>query len=345
MEKNQTDSGSNNTEVLEKARLLSKEGLAEIMSSDTSKILEEVKVKYIGKKGLITEILKSLGNVSNEDRKIIGQEINIVKAAFESSYQSRLSTLLKIEEDNTLSKERIDVTIPTDINIDCFEASLHPLTQVRNELENIFLSMGFDVVDAPELETEFFNFEALNIPGTHPARDMQDTIWTKEPGYLMRTHTSTTQVRTLLERGAPVRIVAPGRCFRYERLDATHEHTFYQMDGMMVDREVSVGHLIYFMKTLLRKIYGFEPKIRLRPGYFPFVEPGFELDIWFNNRWLELLPCGLMHPEVLKHGGIDPDKYQGFAFGLGLSRLVMTRYKIDDIRHMQSGDLRFLSQF
>jgi phenylalanyl-tRNA synthetase alpha chain len=143
----------------------------------------------------------------------------------------------------------------------------------------------------------------------------------------------------------PLRIVAPGKVFRYERVDASHGHTFYQMEGMMIDREVTVGHLIYFMRTLLREIFGFDPKIRLRPGYFPFVEPGFELDIWFNEKWMELLPCGLIHPKVLEHGGIDPDKWQGFAFGLGLSRLVMSRYKINDIRHLQSSDLRFLRQF
>ena len=173
---------------------------------------------------------------------------------------------------------------------------------------------------------------------------MQDTIWL-ENGSLLRTQTSAIQVRALKDKKPPIRIVAPGRCFRYERLDATHEHTFYQMEGMMIDKKVTVGHLIYFMKTLLREIFGEDQKIRLRPGYFPFVEPGFELDIWFKGKWLELLPCGLVHPKVLSAGGIDPNKWQGLAFGLGLSRLVMTKYGIDDIRHLQSADLRFLRQF
>jgi len=320
--------------------------LTAIEQASSSKEMDELKVHYFGKKGLFTNILKSVGNLDPEKRKELGLEVNDAKKTFEARFSLQLNAIKQNEENEQLAKEWLDVTLPLNIPPQSSgSGSIHPVSIVRKELEDIFLGLGFDVVDGPEVDSEFFNFESLNIPGTHPARDMQDTIWTTKAPYLMRTHTSTNQVRTLLERGAPVRIVAPGRCFRYERLDATHEHTFYQMDGMMVDRKVSVGHLIYFMKTLLRKIYGFEPKIRLRPGYFPFVEPGFELDIWFNNRWLELLPCGLMHPEVLKHGGLDPKEWQGFAFGLGLSRLVMTRFQIDDIRHMQSGDLRFLRQF
>lgn len=332
--------------VVSEVNVLLSSALTEIKSTKEVKEVDDLKTKYLGKKGLVTSILKNVSNFDVETKKEIGKSVNQAKEQIERILDEKLSELKTNLENENLKKEWIDVTLPLNVPFPSLEVgSLHPLTQVRNELEEIFIGLGFDIVDAPEIDSEFYNFEALNIPDTHPARDMQDTIWTKYPGFLMRTHTSTTQVRTLLERGAPVRVVAPGRCFRYERLDATHEHTFYQIEGMMVDKNVSVGHLIYFMKTLLRKIYGFEPKIRLRPGYFPFVEPGFELDIWFNDRWLELLPCGLMHPEVLKHGGIDPSKWQGFAFGLGLSRLVMTRYLIDDIRHFQSADLRFLRQF
>ncbi len=216
--------------------------------------------------------------------------------------------------------------------------------------------MGFSVVYGPEVETEWHNFDALNIPPTHPARDAQDTFWLTD-GHLLRTHTSPVQVRAMEKFGAPLRIIAPGRVFRNEEVDASHEHTFYQLEGMMVDREVSVGHMLYFMRSLLAAIFGRDVTVRLRPGFFPFVEPGFELDIQClicggtgcpvckQSGWVELLPCGLVHPNVLRAGGIDPEEWNGFAFGLGLTRLVMMRYGIDDIRHLQSGDLRFLRQF
>jgi phenylalanyl-tRNA synthetase alpha chain len=216
--------------------------------------------------------------------------------------------------------------------------------------------MGFAVLDGPEVETEYHNFDALNIPADHPARDTQDTFWLAG-GNLLRTHTSPVQVRGMERLGPPLRMIAPGRVFRNESVDASHEHTFYQLEGMMIDRDVSVAHLLYFMKTLLTAIFHRDVTVRLRPGYFPFVEPGFELDIRClicggpgcpvckQSGWVELLPCGLVHPNVLRQSGIDPDKWNGFAFGLGLTRLVMMRYAIDDIRWLQSGDLRFLEQF
>ncbi|MCL4159528.1 UNVERIFIED_CONTAM: hypothetical protein GTU68_019047 [Idotea baltica] len=289
--------------------------------------------------------MKSLKDVPADLRRDAGAELNKAKVVLEKSFIENKSKLSELHEQALLVGQRIDVSLPVKAPILTTSAgSLHPVTRVQHELTQIFLSLGFTVVDGPEVETEHYNFDALNIPSTHPARDMQDTIWAAT-GELLRTHTSTMQVRGMEAIGAPLRIVAPGRCFRYERLDATHEHTFYQMDGMMIDRKVTVGHLLYFMKTLLREIFGFEPKIRLRPGYFPFVEPGFELDIWFEDRWMELLPCGLTHPRVLEAGGINPNEWQGFAFGLGLSRLVMSRFGIDDIRYLQGGDLRFLKQF
>jgi len=216
--------------------------------------------------------------------------------------------------------------------------------------------MGFQILDGPEAETEYYNFEALNIPKHHPARDMQDTFWT-EDGNLLRTHTSAIQVRGMEKMQPPFKVTGPGRVFRYESIDASHENTFYQVEGMMVDKHISVSHLIFVMKELLREIFQRDVKVRLRPGFFPFVEPGFELDInclicggtgcsvCKQSGWVELLPCGLVHPNVLRAGGIDPEKWQGFAFGLGLNRLVMMRYGINDIRHFQSGDLRFLYQF
>ncbi|MBL8296700.1 MAG: phenylalanine--tRNA ligase subunit alpha, partial [Bryobacterales bacterium] len=229
-------------------------------------------------------------------------------------------------------------------------------TLIQKEIEDLFISMGFAVLSGPEVETEFNNFDALNIPPDHPARDMQDTFWL-ESGHLLRTHTSPVQVRGMLRFGPPLRMIAPGRVFRNEEVDPSHEHTFYQLEGMMIDRDVSIAHLTYFMKTLLQGIFHRDVTVRLRPGYFPFVEPGFELDIQCllcegkgcpvckQSGWVELLPCGLVHPNVLRYGGIDPEHWNGFAFGLGLTRLAMMRFAIDDIRLLQSGDLRFLTQF
>ncbi len=322
-----------------------REAIELIAQAKSTSELEEARIRLLGKKGELTTLMKSLGGVAPEERKEIGALLNEAKREVEVSLDSRKDALAEAAAREKVEGEWIDVTLPVNGSLVVGNpGSLHPLTRVQRELERIFTGLGFTVVDGPEVETEYHNFQALNIPDTHPARDMQDTFWTTA-GTLLRTQTSTMQVRALETRKPPLRIVAPGRCFRYERLDATHEHTFYQMEGMMVDKHVTVGHLIYFMKTLLREIFGSEQKIRLRPGYFPFVEPGFELDIWFQGRWLELLPCGLVHPRVLEYGGIDPKEWQGFAFGLGLSRLVMSRFQIDDIRHMQLGDLRFLRQF
>ncbi len=324
---------------------LLKESEAAIAATADTDSLENLRVQILGKKGSFTLLMKELGGLSPEDRKSRGAQLNETRDRLEARFAERKSHLSRQALEATLSQESIDVTLPVRAPILPLGAgSLHPLTTVQRELETIFRNLGFTVVDGPEVETDYCNFEALNVPATHPARDMQDTFWTT-CGNLLRTHTSSIQVRSLHHLKPPIRIVAPGRVFRYERIDASHEHTFYQMEGMMIDRDVNVGHVIYFMRTLLREIFGFEPKIRLRPGYFPFVEPGFELDIWFKNRWLELLPCGLVHPRVLEFAGIDSKEWNGFAFGLGLSRLVMTRYKIDDIRHLQGGDLRFLRQF
>lgn len=324
---------------------LQKKAENEIASASSSQALDALRVSILGKKGEINKLMKVLKDLEPEEKKEFGQALNSTKSEIEHLLENKKSELTKSEQLAKLEKEWIDVTLPVDakLHTPAF-GSLHPLTKVQRELEQIFRGLGFQVVDGPELEKEYYNFDALNIPKDHPARDMQDTFWTKA-GDVLRTHTSSIQVRALEDLDPPLRIVAPGRCFRYERSDATHESTFYQMEGMMIDKHVTVGHLIYFMKTLLREIFGSEQKIRLRPGYFPFVEPGFELDIWFNNNWLELLPCGLIHPKVLEYGGIDPSKYQGFAFGLGLSRLVMSRYGIDDIRNMMGNDLRFLRQF
>lgn len=307
--------------------------------------LEKLRVSTLGKTGRVTLLLKTLGSLPPEEKKSFGQKINLLKNELEAKFEEQKSILEVAALGLKLEGEWIDVTLPVKASLPVLgSGSLHPLSHVQAELEQIFRGLGFSVVDGPEAEKEYYNFDALNIPASHPARDMQDTFWTKDKNVL-RTHTSAMQVRALERMKPPLRIVAPGRCFRAERVDASHEHTFYQMEGMMVDKEISISHLLYFMRTLLREVLGFEPKIRLRPGYFPFVEPGFELDIWFKNRWLELLPCGLVHPKVFEYTGHDPKEWQGFAFGLGLSRLVMSRFEIDDVRHLQGCDLRFLRQF
>ena len=307
--------------------------------------LENLRLRFLGKKGELTSLIKALKEVPAEDRPRFGSVLNTAKNELEELIGTRRVELDGKAVEQRLAGEAIDVTLPVRAALaPDGPGSLHPLTRIQRELEQIFVGLGFTVVDGPEVEQEYYNFDALNVPANHPARDMQDTFWVG-PGKVLRTHTSSMQARALERLKPPLRIVAPGRCFRCERIDASHEHTFYQMEGMMVDRHVTVGHLIYFMKTLLREIFGEEQKIRLRPGFFPFVEPGFELDIWFRGRWMELLPCGLVHPKVLEFGGIDPKEWQGFAFGLGLSRLVMSRFQIDDIRHLQACDLRFLRQF
>jgi phenylalanyl-tRNA synthetase alpha chain len=327
------------------ADALRQNALAEIAEASSLDALESIRIRLLGKKGEFTSLMKELGSLPPEERKNAGAKLNAVKTEIESQIQSRSSALSQDVIAGKLEKEWIDVTLPVDAPLAVSApGSLHPLSAVERELEKICRGLGFMTLDGPEIEREYYNFDALNMPESHPARDMQDTFWTKS-GDVLRTQTSAMQVRAMERMSPPIRIVVPGRCFRFERSDATHEHTFYQMEGVMVDKHVSVGHLIYFMKTLLKEVLGSEQKIRLRPGYFPFVEPGFELDIWFQGRWLELLPCGLVHPKVLEFGGLNPNEWQGFAFGLGLSRLVMSRFQIDDIRHLCSGDLRFINQF
>ncbi len=315
--------------------------------------LEAVRVEVLGRKGSLAEFGKRMGKLSAEERVAAGKALNGAKTSLEAAFDLKKTAFESAVLDARLAGEWLDLTIsPQGI----VPGSLHPLTQIQNEIESLFFSMGFTILDGPEVETEFYNFDALNIPPDHPARDMQDTFWL-EGGHLLRTHTSPVQIRGMQRLGPPLRMIAPGRVFRNEEVDPSHEHTFYQLEGMMVDRDVSIANLLYFMKTLLSGIFKRDVTVRLRPGLFPFVEPGFELDIQCmvcggdgcpvckHSGWVELLPCGIVHPNVLRLGGIDPEEYSGFAFGLGLTRLVMMRYSIDDIRQLQGGDLRFLTQF
>jgi len=327
--------------------------LARILAAASPQELEAVRIEVLGRKGSLAQIGKEMGKLPPGERAPIGKLLNSVKQNLEEVLESRQGEFADAELRAKLDAEWLDLTLPAP---GPQIGHLHPITQIQAEIEDLFVSLGFTVLDGPEVETEYYNFDALNIPPDHPARDMQDTFWLSD-GNLLRTHTSPVQVRGMERLGPPLRMIAPGRVFRNENVDASHEHTFYQLEGMMVDREVSVAHLIYFMKTLLTAIFKREVTVRLRPGYFPFVEPGFELDIQClicggpgcpvckQSGWVELLPCGLVNPNVLRMSGIDPEEWNGFAFGLGLTRLVMMRYAIDDIRLLQGGDLRFLQQF
>jgi phenylalanyl-tRNA synthetase alpha chain len=315
--------------------------------------LEAVRVDALGRKGALAQASKEMGRVPPDDRGRIGKLLNAVKQKLEEALDAKTRQFEEAALRSRLDSEWLDLTLPS---AGAPRGHLHPISKIQAEIEDLFVSMGFTVLDGPEVETEYHNFDALNIPRDHPARDMQDTFWV-EGGHVLRTHTSPVQVRGMEKLGPPLRMIAPGRVFRNESVDASHHHTFYQIEGMMIDRDVSVGNVTYFMKTLLGAIFGREVTVRLRPGFFPFVEPGFELDIQCllcggegcavckQSGWVELLPCGLVNPNVLRMSGIDPEEWNGFAFGLGLTRLVMMRYGIDDIRLLQDGSLRFLNQF
>ncbi len=336
----------------EKISLL-KEQVAEKMAKIKSTAdVENIRVEYLGKKGEVIEILKNLKNVEASKRKEVGEKANKLRVEIEKLIETKKEELKEKEyEDKIKNSEKIDLTEPVEDKV----GSLHPITIVQRELEEIFSSMGFTVEDGNEVETEYNNFEAVNVPKYHPARDMQDTFWL-ENGELLKTQTSAAQNKIMLKYGAPLKAIFPGRCFRNEALDASHENTFFQMEGMMIDKNVSISNLIYFMKTLLSEIFKKDVEVRLRPGFFPFVEPGFELDIKCpycdgvgckvckNGSWIELCPCGMIHPNVLRMGGIDPEEYSGFAFGLGLSRLAMMKYNINDLRALNSCDVRVLKQ-
>ena len=324
--------------------------IAAALSADE---IESVRVEVLGRKGVLAQVSKEMGKLAPEERARAGKLLNAAKQTLEEALERRKQEFDAAALDKRLDAEWLDLTLPAP---GPRAGSLHPITQIQMEIEDLFVSLGFMVLDGPEVETEYHNFDALNIPPEHPARDSQDTFWLTD-GNLLRTHTSPVQVRGMERFPPPLRMIAPGRAFRNESVDASHEHTFYQLEGMMIDRDVSVAHLLYFMKTLLKEIFRREVTVRLRPGFFPFVEPGFELDIQCvicggsgcpvckQSGWVELLPCGLVNPNVLRISGIDTEKWNGFAFGLGLTRLVMMRYGIDDIRLLQSGDLRFLQQF
>ena len=313
--------------------------------------IEALRVEYLGKKGYVAELMKGLRDVA--DKKEAGQLINTLKVFVEEKIEQRRDELHALEISKRVREaKKYNPTLRYEEQL----GSYHPITLAAREVEEVFVSMGFTIEDYPEIVDDYRCFEALNIPKHHPARDMQDTYYL-ENGQLLKTHTSAAQNAIMKKYGAPLRAIFPGRCFRNESTDACHENTFFQMEGMMIDENISISNLIYFMKTMLSEVFKRDIKVRLRPGFFPFVEPGFELDInclicggegcpsCKNSGWLELCPCGMIHPNVLREGGIDTEKYSGFAFGLGLTRLAMMKYGVKDIRDFNGGSLKSLSQF
>ena len=333
------------------------EKILELFSTDSKSVkneqdINELRVKFLGKSGVVTDALKEIKNVPNEKKKVYGEEVNNLKNKIESLLSDLKEEVEKCAYNELLKNTKlVDLTIPSQEPT----GSLHPITITQRKIVEIFKSMGFHVEDGNEIETEFNNFEAVNVPKDHPAREMQDTFYL-ENGQVLKTHTSASQNRIMRKYGAPLKAIFPGRCFRNEELDASHENTFFQLEGMMIDKNISISNLIFFMKTMLSQVFEKEVEVRLRPGFFPFVEPGFELDVKCpycdgegcrvckHGGWIELCPCGMIHPKVLEMGGINPDEYQGFAFGLGLGRLAMMAFDIKDIRTLNSGKLKLLKQ-
>jgi len=340
-------------DMLDKLQELEKEALKTVKKAKSYDELEQAESRYIGRNGILNSIMGEIGALPAEQRREVGKRANQIKKTISSLISQKAAEFSSSESSTAPAGERIDVTARLTSKP---RGSIHPISQVQAEMEQIFLSMGFDIVDGPHIESEFYNFEALNIPEDHPAREHQDTFWLT-CGLLLRTHTSSVQVRTYKTSTPPFAVVIPGRIFRYEAVDASHENTFNQIEGFIVDTDISVANLIAVLKRVVREIFKKDIKVRLRPGYFPFVEPGYEMDfecllcrgkgcsVCSRTGWVEFLGCGMIHPNVLKFGNIDPEKYTGFAFGLGLDRLTMMLYKIDDIRIFQGCDLRNLRQF
>lgn len=312
--------------------------------------------EYLGKKGELPQALRGMKDLDEEGKREAGPKVQQLKNNLSKAFTDKQNRLELVELEKKLAADWLDVTE----DHPSYTGRLHPISQIQKKIEEVFSSMGFVVVDGPEVETEWHNFDALNIPPTHPARDMQDTFFVKtgdedtRKNSVMRTHGTCMDIREMVKNGVPVRAIAPGRVFRNEEVDATHDATFYQVDGVWVDEGIHLGHLKGVLEEMLSAVFEREMKIRIRPGYFPFVEPGLEVDIWWEfvdkkgekqGKWLEFMGAGMLHPSVLRNSGVDPEKYQGFAFGLGLTRLVMLKYEIDDIRLLSQSKREFLSQF
>lgn len=315
--------------------------------------LEDLRIRYLGKKGELTAVLKGMGTLSAEERPLIGALANKVRSYLENEIETRKNELSQKLQNEKLKKEVIDVTMHGKRSI---EGSLHPLTQVLDELKNIFVGLGFQIAEGPEVEYDYYNFEALNIPKNHPARDTQDTFYI-EDNIVLRTQTSPMQVRVMEKQKPPIRIIAPGRVYRSDAVDATHSPVFHQVEGLVVDKGVTMADLKGTLEAFIKALYGNDTKVRFRPHHFPFTEPSAEVDVSCfvcggegcrvckGEGWIEILGCGMVHPKVLENCGIDPEIYSGFAFGMGLERIAMRRFDIDDLRLFFENDLRFLKQF
>ena len=315
--------------------------------------IDELRVRFLGKKGELTGILKQMGKLSPEERPVIGQLANEVRSWIETDIETRLTEIKASQMAARLESEKLDVTLPG--KRPQFGAK-HPLSIVLDEIKEIFIGMGFEIADGPEVETDYYNFEALNIPKDHPARDTQDTFYINE-NILLRTQTSPVQVRVMEQKKPPIRIISAGRVFRSDALDASHSDLFHQIEGLVVDKGITFADLKGTLETFIKRLYGEDSVVRFRPHHFPFTEPSAEVDVQcFNCKgegcrlckgegWIEILGCGMVHPKVLSNCGIDPEVYSGFALGMGLERVVMRRYNIDDIRLFYENDVRFLKQF
>lgn len=332
---------------------IKEKGVAEISSAQSLKDLEATKIKYLGKKGELTQILKGMGKLTAEERPIIGQVANEVRTLLEETIAKEISILKEKDMLEKLEEEKIDVSMPGKMPR---KGGLHPLTKVLHELEDIFIGMGFSIAEGPEVEYDYYNFEALNIPKDHPARDTQDTFYISD-NIVLRTQTSPMQIRTMEKQRPPIRVIAPGKVFRSDSVDATHSPVFHQIEGLVVDKGITMGDLKGTLELVVKKLYGEEAKIRFRPHHFPFTEPSAEVDVSCfvckgegcrvckGEGWIEILGAGMVHPQVLRNCNIDPEVYSGFAFGIGLERLVMRSYDIDDLRLFFENDVRFLKQF
>ena len=339
----------------EKLEQIKQSAIEALNSIEAEKELDALRVKFLGKKGELTAILKGMGSLSPEERPIVGQLANKVRAEIEEAIESMTSKIKEKALDAKLAAETLDVTMP---GVRSKKGGLHPLNIVLDDMIDIFQSMGFDVVDGPEVETDFYNFEALNVPADHPARDMQDTFYVGE-NLLLRTQTSAAQIRTMTTRKPPIRIICPGRVYRADEVDATHSPVFHQIEGLVGDKGITMCDLKGILEQFAREIYGEGTEVKFRPSFFPFTEPSVEVDVSCpeckgenkscrvckGTGWIEILGAGMVHPNVLRHCNIDPDEYTGFAFGIGLDRLTTTRYKISDIRLLFENDQRFLEQF
>ena len=337
----------------EKLEQIKNNAKEEIKNAQTVKQLNEIKVKYLGKKGELTTILRGMGELSPEERPIIGSLVNSVRDEIEEELKEKEKTVKENELKEKLEKEKIDVTMPSKkINL----GSIHPITQIINEVEDIFLGMGYEIADGPEVETTFYNFDQLNAPEDHPSRDLQDTFYITD-NVILRTQTSPVQARVMENKKPPIKIICPGTVYRSDTVDATHSPVFHQVEGLVVDKNISMADLKGTLEMFAKKCLGENTKIRFRPHHFPFTEPSAEADVSCfvcggkgcrvckNEGWIELLGCGMVHPNVLKNCGIDPKEYSGFAFGFGVERIAMAKFGIDDLRLLYENDVRFLKQF